>query len=99
MLDEISGVIAPTSARNGNTAVDGNPGLRLKPPYLTGGQARTDSIALPVELHQFRPSGASVARSVTVRAKYLSCLGSGTNSIPAAAPAVSVRVFVKHYAG
>ncbi len=89
---------APTTARNGNAALDANPGLRLTPPYLTSGATRTDWIALPIELFQFRPTASTTARSITIRAKYIDCAGSGTSTVPAGAPSVSVRAFVKRYA-
>jgi hypothetical protein len=90
---------SPTAARSGNAAVDANPGLLLKPPYLTSGAARTDYMALPVELPQFRAAGSAATRTVTVRAKYVDCAGSGTATVPAAAPKVAIRAFVKRYNG
>ncbi len=96
--DVVISADAPTTARNGNAALDANPGLRLTPPYLTSGAARTDWVVLPIELYQFRPTASTTARSITIRAKYIDCVGSGTTTVPAGAPSVAVRAFVKRYA-
>ena len=93
-------VISADSAtvdRSGNAAVDGNPGLRLSPPHLTGGQSRSDYVGLPLELPQLIAAGSTTERTITVRAKYLGCAGSGTPTYPAGVPQLAVRVFVTRW--
>lgn len=88
---------SPTANRNGNAAVDSNQGLRLAPPNLGGGgTARSDYIGLPLELPQFFAGGTN---TVTVRAKYVGCAGTGppNHTVPAGVPQVAVRAFVTRW--
>jgi hypothetical protein len=88
---------AATADRNGNAAVDSEEGLRLKPPNFTSGATRTDYVGLPLELPQFLGPATPTERTITVRAKYIDCAGSGTPTVPAGVPQVAARVFVTRW--